>query len=108
MIKRITIQLRRPLGADDSGMVAHGCYKFADGVVTLCTEDGTPLKRGRDEQLTTRTVKGARDAPLWSSAVLAGHSERQVAGRLLHQKTASEKRGGDFNRRLDYPDRGIV
>jgi hypothetical protein len=108
LLKQISIQLRRPLGADDLGEVARGHYTFADGIVTLCDSDGSPLRRGMDQALTTRTVRGARDAPVWSAAVLAGHDARMVAGRLLHQKVSSEKSGSDFNRPLRYENPGIV
>jgi hypothetical protein len=106
--KQIYIQLRRPLGADDPGEVAYGHFTFVDGIVTLTGEDGAPLRRGKDQQLTTRTVRGARDAPVWSAAVLAGHDARQVACRLLHQKVASERSGSDFNRPLHYRPIGIA
>jgi hypothetical protein len=107
-IKQICITLRRPLGDSDPGMVAYGHYTFKDGIVTLTSEDGTPLKRGMDQKLTTRTVRGTREAPVWSAAVLAGHDARQVAGRLLHSKVSSEKSGSDFNRPLTYQNLGIV
>jgi hypothetical protein len=106
--KQFSIQLRRPLGADDPGEVAYGHYTFVDGIVTLCNEQGNPLRRGMDQPLTTRTVRGARDAPVWSAAVLAGHDARMVASTLLHQKVASERSGSDFNRPLHYQNLGIV
>jgi hypothetical protein len=102
-VEQVTITMRRPLSAGDTGVVAIGHFTFEDGIVCLTDEAGTPLKRGSDQVLTTRTVKGARAAPLWSAAVLAGHDARMVAGRLLHQKVASEKSGLDFNRPLSYP-----
>ena len=107
MPEKIHIHLRRPLGADDPGVVAYGQYTFVDGIVTLVGEDGKPLRRGSDQLLTTRTVRGAREAPLWSAAVLAGHDARQVARMLLHQKVSSEKSGTDFNRPLRYRDSGV-
>jgi hypothetical protein len=106
--EKIHIQLRRPLGDDDPGVVAYGHYTFVDGIVTLVGDDGKPLRRGSDQLLTTRTVRGARDAPLWSAAVLAGHDARQVARMLLHQKVSSEKSGTDFNRPLNYPKLGMA
>jgi hypothetical protein len=108
MPEPIIIQLRRPLGGDDAGEVAIGWFTLEDGIVHLTDEAGVPLKRGISQALTTRTVKGARDAPVWSAAVLAGHDAQQVAGRLLHQKTAGERSGTDFNRPLHYPRSGIV
>jgi hypothetical protein len=99
----IYITLRRPLGDGDGGEIAYSHYTFVDGIVTLTDEAGTALKRGSSQVLTTRTVKGARDAPLWSAAVLAGHDCQQVARRLLHTKVSSEKSGTDFNRPLIYP-----
>jgi hypothetical protein len=104
MPKQICIQIRRPLGGDDTGQVEIGHYVFVDGVVTLTDEDGNPLRRGQDQRLTTRTVKGARDAPVWSAAVLADQADHQVAGRLLHTKFSSEKSGTDFNRPLPQSD----
>jgi hypothetical protein len=107
-VKQVTITLRRPLGPEDQGLVEIGHFIFSDGVVTLTSEDGTPLKRGSNQTLTTRTIKGARDVPLWSAAVLAGHDARMVAGRLLHSKVSSEKSGSDFNRPLHYQKMGIA
>jgi hypothetical protein len=107
-VKSVTVQLRRPLGAEDAGMVARGYYTFLDGVATLVDEKGTPLRRGKSEVLTTRTATGARDAPLWSAAVLAGHDAHRVAARLLHSKVSSEKSGSDFNRPLNYPPAWVV
>jgi hypothetical protein len=106
MPKQICITLRRPLGDNDPGDAAYGHYVFNDGIVTLCDEDGNPLRRGMDQQLTTRSVRGARDAPVWSAAVLAEHDARTVACRLLHQKVASERSGSDFNRPLQYQKSG--
>lgn len=108
MPEQIQITLRRPLNENDPGVCARGYYTFVDGIVHLTDENGVPIKRGSHEELTTRTVKGARDAPLWSAAVLAGHDPRHVAGRLLHQKVASEKSCSDFNRPLLYPKSGAV
>jgi hypothetical protein len=104
--KQICIQIRRPLGGDDLGEVAYGHYVFVDGVVTLTDEDGNPLRRGVSRRLTTRTVKGAREDPVWSAAVLADQACHQVAGRLLHTKFSSEKSGTDFNRPLPGPAPG--
>ena len=101
-IKPIYITRRRPLGDNDPGEIAYGNFTFVDGIVTLTDDAGTPLKRGSSQVLTTRKEKGARDVPLWSSAVPAGNDARQVAGRLLHQKVSSEKSGSDFNRPLNY------
>jgi hypothetical protein len=95
---QIYITLRRPQSDNDPGEVARGYFTFIDGVVHLTDENGVPIKRGSSQVLTTRTVKGAREAPAWSAAVPAGHDARQVACRLLHQKVASEKSGSDFNR----------
>ena len=107
-VKPITIQIRRPLNEKDLGEIAHGFYVFEDGIVKLTDQDGTPLKRGASQQLTTRTVKGAREAPVWSAAVLAGHDDRMVASRLLHTKVSSEKSGSDFSRPLRYPPLGLA
>ncbi len=107
-VEQVTITMRRPLSAGDTGVVAIGHFTFEDGIVTLTNEDGSPLRRGLDQRLTTRTVRGAREAPVWSAAVLAGHQPRQVAGRLLHQKVSSEKSGSDFNRPLPYDTRWVV
>jgi hypothetical protein len=107
-IKQLQIMLRRPLNESDPGECARGYYTFVDGIVHLTDENGLPLKRGRNEALTTRTVKGARDAPLWSAAVLANHEPRQIAARLLHQKVSSEKSGSDFNRPIHYKNFGVV
>jgi hypothetical protein len=104
MPKQICIQIRRPLGGDDLGEVAYGHYVFVDGVVTLTDEDGNPLRRG--QRLTTRTVKGAKDAPLWSAPVPEGRGDHQVAGQLLHSKFSSERSGTDFNRPLPPPAPG--
>jgi hypothetical protein len=107
-IKQFHIQLRRPLGDGDPGEVAIGWFTFVDGIVYLTDETGTPLKRGISQALTTRTVKGARDASVWLAAVLAGHDAGQVAGRLLYSKVSSEKSGSDFNRPLNYPPLDVV
>jgi hypothetical protein len=108
MPEQIHITLQRPLNESDPGVCARGYYTFSDGIVHLTDENGVPLKRGSSQTLTTRTVKGARDAPLWSAAVLAGHDAKHVAGRLLHQKVSSEKSGSDFNRPIHYKNYGIV
>ena len=99
-LSNLTIQVRRPLHEGDLGEMAFGRYTFEDGIVTLVDENGTPLRRGHDQALTTRTVKGARDAPVWFSAVLAGQDAHQVAARLLHNKVSSQRSGTDFNRPL--------
>jgi hypothetical protein len=98
-VHQVYITVRRPTGANDPGQVEVGHYVLVDGIVTLTDDAGVPLKRG-SSQLTTRTVRGARDAPLWSAAVPADQSDRQVAGRLLHSKFSSQRSGSDFNRPL--------
>jgi hypothetical protein len=107
-VKQVCITVRRPLSDADPGQVEYGSYTFIDGVVTLTDDGGKPLRRGMDQRLSTRTVKGAREVPVWSAPVLANQADHQVAGRLLHNKFSSERSGSDFNRPLHYSQSGIV
>lgn len=106
-VKRIYTTVRRPSG-DDSGQVECGFYIFEKGVVTLTDESGTPLRRGLDQRLSTRKLKGEKEIPTWSAPVPSGLAEQQIAGRLLHGKFSSERSESDFNRPLIYPRHSIA
>jgi hypothetical protein len=106
-VKPVYITVRRPMG-DDPGRVELGHYIFVDGVVTLTDEAGTPLRRGVDQKLTTRRLKGEKEAPLWSAPVAEGLDDRAIAGKLLHMKFSSQRSGSDFNRPIVFNNAGIV
>jgi len=103
-VKPVFIEVRRPLSDADPGHVELGFYIFDGGVVTLTTEDGTPLRRGSSQTLSTRTAK--QDGSLWSATVPPGHDDAMVAGRLLSSKFSSQRSGSDFNRPLPGPAPG--
>ena len=106
-VKPVYITVRRPMG-DDPGRIEAGHYIFVDGVVTLTDEAGTPLRRGVDQRLTTRKMKGEKEAPVWSAPVAEGVADRTIAARLLQMKFSSQRSGSDFNRPLIYPPISIV
>jgi len=91
-IKRVTIQIRRPMG-DDAGEADWCSYTVEGGMVTLVDDAGKALPRG----------KGA-----WSRKLREGEDAERAARELLWARYRATKRGSDFNRRLNYPDLGIV
>jgi hypothetical protein len=96
-IKHVVVTVRQPSGArGDLGSVAEGFFRVSeDGVLTMVTATGEPLRGVMGERLTAR---------------LDGEHERTVASRLvLAHWRSSQDDASDFNsRRLTYPRTGWV
>jgi hypothetical protein len=87
VILTVWIQTREPRNGDLGGTEA-GHYFVADGVLTMCSEDGKP------------TGKTHRLEP--------GEDPKVIAGRLRRAAWLAERGESDFNRPLDYARFGVA
>jgi hypothetical protein len=94
-IKSVVVTTAKPSGPGDLGQVAEGFYTVANGILTMCTPDGVPL---RDDN-TGRQV---------ALRLLAGDDEKAVAKKLTLQQYRASNRDqmAGFGRAIRYPDRG--
>ena len=83
-IKSVTITTQRPRG-DDPGACEIGHYKVENGFVVMCDENG---------RLTGKKCQ------------LIGEDAHAVAGRLLREAWLKRADESDFNRVIEYADRG--
>jgi hypothetical protein len=81
------VTLRGPSG-HDHGAVTEAFWTLTDGVVTMCSESGTPT--GQTERV------GAQG------------SDRAIASRLRRASWSSEGGASDFNRPLSYGRSGYA
>jgi hypothetical protein len=94
----ITVQIKAP-ARDFPGQVCHGCYTFADGVVTLTDCDGNPVRDGQGQQYTRKLPPGST---LVDAENAAGALTKEFRLALLGKTKSSER----FSRRLTYPKVG--
>jgi hypothetical protein len=94
-IKSVVVTTAKPSGPGDLGQIAEGFYTVANGILTMCTPDGVPL---RDDN-TGRQV---------ALRLLAGDDEKDLAKKLTLQqyRAANRDQMAGFGRTIRYPDRG--
>jgi hypothetical protein len=94
-IKSVVVTTAKPSGPGDLGQIAEGFYTVANGILTMCTPDGVPL---RDDN-TGRQV---------ALRLLAGDDEKGLAKKLTLQqyRAANRDQIAGFHKRIDYPSRG--
>ena len=92
-IKSVVVTTAKPSGPGDLGQVAEGFYTVANGILTMCTPDGVPL---RDEN-TGRQV---------ALRLLAGDDEKGLAKKLTLQqyRAANRDQMAGFGRAIRYRD----
>src|SRR5262249_52774041 len=98
--KRIAIQISRPSGPGDNGVVEEGHYRVEDGIVRLTDATGRPLLRASS----TLSARGSQATQArWERRLREGEEARQAARELLWARYRASKRGSDFNRPLNWP-----
>jgi len=96
-IRTCHVITRNPTGKGDLGACEVGYYKVSDGILTIVTSTGEPLRGAMGERITARLVPG-------------GESERAVAMRLTLRQWQSERDDdpNGFNRPLRYGRSGVA
>jgi hypothetical protein len=96
-IKTCHVITRNPTSKGDLGACEIGYYTVSDGILTVVTGAGEPLRGASGERITERLVLG-------------GESERAVAMRLAlgHWRSGRDETADAFNRPLSYGPSGLV
>jgi hypothetical protein len=97
-IKQVTVMPRNPSGdRGDLGSCEVGYYTESDGLLTMVSGTGEPLRGANGERITARLEPG-------------GESERAVAMRLTlgHWRATSDDDPNGFNRPLRYSKAGLA
>ena len=94
-IQQVPVQLRSPSG-DDPGRVTVGFYIIEDGKLTMTDENGKPVRSPINGDPYVHRLR-----PEDNAAAIAS---------VLTKRIRSALRGddGDFNRRIEYSNAGIV
>lgn len=104
-VKYIQIQIARPAGPDDPGVVEEGWYVVDGHMVTLTDAAGRPLER-------TGSASSARSfvttPTRWERRLREGEDALQAVRELLWAKYRASKKGTDFNRPLRLPPYSIA
>src|SRR5262249_51480955 len=82
----IAIQLASPEG-DFPGAIETGKYVVVDNQITLCNAEGVQIGR-------------------WHK--LEGRDPKKIAARLMRENSGGWRWAHSFNRRIRYPDSGVV
>jgi hypothetical protein len=95
-IKRCVAVVANPLDSDDRGEVTESSYFVEGEWLTLCTDDGAPLRDDNGGRFTVRLEPG--------------DNEQRMAKRLALQRYRSEHRDelAGFNRRINYGRSGLA
>ena len=99
-VQHITVQIRRPTG-DDPGQVTTGYFTLADGILTMTTSSGVPIRRATTGERFTCKIK-----PGDNHVAIAGQLTLQVRDELRGENRPGAVKG--FNRQLDYPKSGVA
>jgi hypothetical protein len=97
----VTVHIKLPSRAIPTGQVAHGCFTFANGVVTLTDRDGNPVRDERGK-LYERKLEEPHNK-LADAEITAGFLTKEFRLALLGKTPSNER----FSRPLDYPKKGF-
>jgi hypothetical protein len=94
-IKSVVVTTAKPSGPGDLGQVAEGYYFVENGTLTMCNEEGVPL---RDENTGRIAMK-----------LLHGEDEKGLAKRLTLQqhRAANRDEMAGFHRPIRYRNLGF-
>jgi hypothetical protein len=104
-VRPVIIQIARPAGPGDLGVVEEGHYAVENGSVRLTDANGKPLHRASS----TPSARASQTTQTrWERRLREGEDPGQVARELLWARYRANKRGSDFSRPIHYGRTGIV
>jgi hypothetical protein len=98
MPKAVIVIVANPTGKDDRGIVAEGFYTRDGDTLTMTDRDGVPLRDDNNgERITHRLGAGENHVTIAKRTTLR-----------LHRAERGDETSSAFNRRIDYPSRGLA